>query len=77
MIGLNQKVYIIPSWSMKPISMADNLAQAEQDKMNMSGRRAVLAALQSEKIKNKKDFGSFGWLILILIVASIIAVLSF
>ena len=68
----NQKVYIIPSWSMKPISMADNLAQSEQEKMNMSGRRAVLAALQTEKIKQKKDFGSLGWIILIAAIVGVV-----
>lgn len=68
----NQRVYIVPSWSMKPISLADNYAQAEQDKMNLAGRRSVLAALQTEQIKNKKDYGSLGWIILIAAIVGVV-----
>lgn len=60
--------YIIPEWSLKPFSPEDNYEQAEKDKMNIAGRRAVLATLETEKIKTKKDFGSWMWVIVGLVV---------
>ena len=60
--------YIIPEWSLKPFSPADNYSETEKDKMNIAGRRAVLATLETEKIKAKKDFGNIGWIILVIAV---------
>lgn len=60
--------YIIPEWSLKPFSPEDNYAQTERDKMNIAGRRAVLATLETEKIKAKKDFGNMIWIVVGIIV---------
>lgn len=60
--------YILPEWSLKPFSAAENYQATEKERMNIAGRRAVLATLETEKIKTKKDFGSFGWLLLVAIV---------
>jgi hypothetical protein len=60
--------YIIPEWSLKPFSPEDNYAQTERDKMNIAGRRAVLATLETEKIKTKKDLGGIIWIVLGVIV---------
>jgi len=65
-------LYIIPSWSMKPFSAVENYAQTEQEKMNIAGRRAVLSVLESEKIKQKKDFGSLGWILIGVVVVGAI-----
>ena len=60
--------YILPEWSLKPFSPEDNYAQTERDKMNIAGRRAVLATLETEKIKTKKDYGNMIWIVLGIIV---------
>lgn len=56
--------YILPSWSMKPFSPAENYSETERDKMNMAGRRVILSKLEMEQIKPKKGLGGFGgWII--------------
>lgn len=57
-------LYIIPEWSLKPFSPAENYSNTEKEKMNIAGRRAVLAVLETEKIKPKKDFGSMAWILI-------------
>jgi len=64
----NKPFYIFPEWSLKPFSPEENYAQTERDKMNMAGRRAVLATLETEKIKTKKDMGNIIWVVLGIIV---------
>lgn len=66
--------YIIPTWSMKPFSPTDNYAETEKEKMNIAGRRAVLSALETEKIKGKKDFGNAIWAIWIILIAAIVGI---
>ncbi len=62
---------IIPEWSMKPFSPVENYAKVEQDKMNIAGRRTVLATLEGEKIKGKGLGGNYiGWIILIVAVGA-------
>lgn len=60
--------YILPEWSLKPFSAAENYQQTEKERMNIAGRRAVLATLETEKIKTKKDFGSLGWVLVVAVV---------
>src|SRR3990167_1592173 len=60
--------YIIPSWSMKPFSAVENYSNTEKEKMNIAGRRSVLAVLETQQIKTKKDFGSMWWIILAAVV---------
>lgn len=55
---------IVPEWSIKPFSPADNYEQSVKEEMNLAGRNLILAALQSEKITAKKSFGGMGWIIL-------------
>lgn len=58
-------VYIIPEWSIKAFSPVDNYADTVQEKMNVSGRKLVLAKLMTEQIKEQKKPGSLiGWIIL-------------
>ena len=64
--------YIIPEWSLKPFSPADNYNDTEKEKMNIAGRRTILAALESEKIKGKKDWGNMIWIILAAVVVGAI-----
>lgn len=59
--------YIIPTWSLKPFSPAENYLETEKEKMNIAGRRAVLSALESEKIKTKKDMGNMVWIIVAIV----------
>ena len=61
-------LYIIPSWSMKPFSAVENYSETEKEKMNIAGRRAVLAVLETEKIKAKKDYGNLIWMVLGIII---------
>ena len=57
--------YIFKEWSMKPISLVDQMAEDEKEKMNIFGRRLVLARFQTSTIKPKgKGFGIIGWIIL-------------
>lgn len=60
--------YIIPEWNLIPFSPEDNLAESEKQKTSLAGRRAVLATLETEKIKSKKDLGSLIWIVVIVIV---------
>ena len=60
--------FIIPEWSMKPFSPVDNYSETVKERMNIAGRRAVLATLETEKIKPKKDMGNMIWIILGLVV---------
>lgn len=55
---------IIPEWSLKPFSPADNYEQSIKEKMNATGSRAILARLQSEAIKPKKEMGNMVWWII-------------
>ena len=60
---------IIPEWSLKPFSPTENYEQTVQDKMNVAGRKVVLAKLEKEIIKPKKGMGGMGgWILLIVIV---------
>jgi len=65
-------LYIIPSWSMKPFSAVENYSETEKEKMNIAGRRSVLAVLEREKIKDKKDYGSLGWILIVVVVVGAI-----
>jgi hypothetical protein len=57
--------YIFKEWSMKPISLVEQMSQDEQEKMNIFGRRLVLARFQTAGIKPKgKGFGMIGWIVL-------------
>jgi hypothetical protein len=60
--------YLLREGSMKCISLNELISEDEKYKMSMAGRRAVLATLETEKIKSKKDFGNWAWVILGLIV---------
>jgi len=60
--------YIIPEWSLKPFSAEENLDTMEKEKMNIAGRRAILATLETEKIKPKKDLGSIIWVVVIVAI---------
>lgn len=57
-------LYILPEWSLKPFSPEENYQQTEKEKMNIAGRRAVLAVLETEKIKPKGSFGNMGFIII-------------
>jgi len=61
-------LYIIPSWSMKPFSAVENYSETEREKMNIAGRRSILAVLETEKIKKKGDYGNLIWIVIGLIV---------
>ena len=64
--------YIIPTWSMKPFSPVEHYAETEREKMNMAGRRVILAKLEREAIKpTGKGFGMIGWIILGAIVLGV------
>jgi len=61
----NKGWIILPEWSLKPFSSVDNYDKTEQDRMNVSGRRVVLAKLEKEAIKKTKGrFSMIGWIIL-------------
>lgn len=64
LIHKNTPFYIIPEWSMKPISLVDTYADSERDKMNIVGRRVILSKLEKEQIKPKKQMGSGIWWII-------------
>jgi hypothetical protein len=53
----NKPFYIMPSWSMGPFSAIENYGAVERDKLNIAGRRLVLARLQREQIKPTKKRG--------------------
>ena len=60
----NIPTYILPSWSMKPYSPAENYNDTEKERMNMTGRRVILAKLEQEQIKSRKGLaGKGGWII--------------
>lgn len=61
---------IIPEWSLKPFSAAENYEQSVKDRMNVAGRKVILSKLEKEIIKPKKGLGGFGgWILLIVVVA--------
>jgi hypothetical protein len=62
-------LYIIPEWSMKPFSAVENYEKTEIERMNIAGRRTILATLTNEKIKPK---GNVGGLVYIIIGAVVI-----
>ena len=66
----NTPLYIIPEWTMKPISLVDNYGETERDKMNISGRRVVLSKLEKETIKpkNKMNGNVLWWIIGFIVV---------
>ena len=61
LVHKNTPWYIIPEWSMKPISLVDNYAETERDRMNVARRRVILGKLEREKIKGKKMGRSMIW----------------
>lgn len=62
--------YILPEWSMKPLSPVEFREQVEKEKMSMTGRRLIAARLQKDQIKPKgAGFGNWTWIILIAVVA--------
>jgi hypothetical protein len=63
--------YIVPEWNLKPFSPEDNMDEAEKLKTAIAGRRAVLATLETEKIKVKKDWGNMVWVIAIIAIVGI------
>lgn len=70
-------LYLFKEWSMKPISLVEQMNQDEQEKMNIFGRRLVLARFQTQGIKPKKaGFGMIGWIILGAIVIGAIYYLT-
>ena len=61
-------VLIIPEWSMKPFSPVEHREETVRDKMNIAGRRLVLASIEGEKIKPKMNGKMIGWIVLIGVV---------
>lgn len=55
-------LYIIPEWSMKPFSPVENYSEVDKEKMNMAGRKLILARLVSEKINPAKKGLGGGWI---------------
>ena len=66
----NRPYYIFPEWSMRPISLTQQMEKDVQDKMDVFGRRTVLARIVSKEMKPgaKKSIGMIGWIILAAIV---------
>ena len=56
---------ILPSWSLKPFSPADNYEDTVQKDLTTAGRRLILERMKLDAIKPKKmGFGMIGWIIL-------------
>jgi hypothetical protein len=56
---------ILPAWSLKPFSPADNYEDTVQKDLTTAGRRLILERMKLDAIKPKKmGFGIIGWVIL-------------
>lgn len=58
--------YIIPEWSMKPISLVETRDQTERERMDVAGRRLILSKLEKEQVDGKKKMkGGIGlWIVI-------------
>lgn len=64
-------VMIVPSWSTEPFDPSINLAEAEKNKTLSLGYRLLKNHLEKGQIQNKKSFGGFGMVIILVIVAAV------
>lgn len=66
----NKPLIVLPNWSVKPFSLADNYAEVEKQNMNIRGYKILLNKMKQEAISAKKKFamGVGMWIILGLVI---------
>jgi len=57
-------ILILPSWSVKPFSPADNYEDSEKEKMNTKGYKILLDKMKKETVGTKPQMGNMiKWII--------------
>ena len=51
-------ILILPSWSVKPFSPADNYEESEKEKMNTKGYKILLDKMKKETVGSKPQMGN-------------------
>lgn len=67
----NKPCIVLPNWSIKPFSPEENYDDTVKEKLTTTGRALVFAKMKKDVIATKKSFGSFMWIILVVILAGV------
>lgn len=69
----NNPVIILPEWSVRPISAAENYQLSLEDGSNINGYKILMAAMLRNKVDEKKKVGSWlAWVLGLIVVGVII-----